>query len=451
MQGLKLGDLFSRIKGRFVGEETVLDLPYKGITVDSRKDCWQKLFLALKGERFDGHDFALEALQKGAWAVVLSKDIPCSPRFVVDDTLSTLHNIAFLWRSWVSPFVVAVTGSSGKTTTKEMLNFVLSRFSHCEATKYNENNLIGLPLNLANMKYNTQIFIAEMGTNSPGEIRRLSSIVLPDVLIVTTIGESHLQGLKNIEGVFEEKISALNYMESGYLVFNSESPFVDRAKRMARERGIEFLSVGLKGEHLSFVMIDPFTFEFRLNNRRRKVKLNVAGIHNGYNVSFVLSVVNILGFDWEKALDILKEFKPIRGRFLIEKVGEITLIDDTYNANPVSTKAALSFFKNLSGRKIFVFGSMLELGSESEMLHREIGEFAFHCGVDLLLTFGNEAYFTHVVFKEKGGNSLHFENHQELLDYLLKQLKGGDTVLIKGSRGMRMEKIVEGIKGCFGS
>ncbi len=447
---MKLSELVTRIKGTFKGASSILDNKYHGVSIDSRKDCRNKIFVALKGERFDGHNFVKEAFKKGAVLCVVSEEVDV-PHILVKDSLYALHEIARIWRFYVKPKIVGITGSSGKTTTKEMLKYALSFSAKCVANKGNENNLIGLPFNLANMPLDTEIYVAEMGTNSFGEIKTLSWIACPDIAIITTIGESHLEGLKDVEGVFREKMDIISSMEGGYLLFDSNSPFFERAKQMCESQGVNIIPLGRKGD-LGWVEEEtPYNFRFNIDGDFVSVKLKVCGRHNGFNALFALVACHILGFDWKEAAFHLSTFSPSKGRFVVEKLGAITLIDDTYNANPLSTKAALKFLSTLGGRRIFVFGSMLELGDKSKKLHQDIGYFAHDCGIDLLITYGDEAKYTAYAFMEAGGKALIFENHEGIIEYLISNLKNGDNILVKGSRGMRMEKVIEGIKGCFGS
>ncbi len=447
---MKLGELVEILKGSFSGERSILDGDYQGLSIDSRRECEGKVFVALKGQNFDAHDFVRDAVDRGAVFCVVERHVDV-PHLLVDDTLRALQEIAKAWRLRVDPKVVGITGSSGKTTTKEMVRHALSHLVKCCANRGNENNLVGLPLNLANMPSDTEVFVAEMGTNAFGEIEALSRIVRPDVAAITTIGESHLEGLGDLEGVFREKMGIISSMSGGSLLFCSESPFFEKAKALCSVRGVEVVPLGRKGDFGWFERVGFDAVRFVIDGKALTVRLKVLGEHNAYNALFALSAVSLLGFDWRDAAEALSTFSPAKGRFVVERLGDITLVDDTYNANPLSTKAALRFLSGLEGRKIFVFGSMLELGEESRRLHSEIGSFAHECGIDILIAFGRDAKYAASAFSKSGGQALVFERHEDIVDYLVSSLKSGDNILVKGSRGMRMEKVVEGIRDCFGS
>ncbi len=429
---------------------TIPPVPFKGVSIDSRKDCSDKIFFAIKGNRFDGHDFVRDAFGKGAVCAVVERDVGKRPLVIVGDTLEALQDVAVRWRERVAPKVVAVTGSSGKTTTKEMVRTILGDFFSCEGTKGNENNLIGVPLNLANMSERTQVFVAELGTNAFGEIEKLAEMCMPDISVITAIGEAHLEGLGDLEGVFREKTSLVKHT-SDYLVFPDVSFFAEKASSLCIDCGVTYFGVGSVASGRYFVEEKPGTYRIFFNGKEFLLRAKFCGSHMGLDALMALSVAYLLGVPLEKALERLSEFEPVEGRFKVESVGGLTIIDDTYNANPISTKAALEYLKSVNGKRIFVFGSMLELGEDSGKLHREIGEWAYMCGVDFMITYGRDAGVALESFRALGGKGIHCSTHEEAVEALKSLIDAGSVVLVKGSRGMRMEKVVEGVKACFGS
>ncbi len=442
---MRIGELFSGIA---CVPDTLRDRPFSGAVIDSRKDCKGKLFFALKGKRHDGHRFAEEAFKKGAVGCVVERAVSV-PHILVDDVYEALWRVSERWLSWVNPTVVAITGSAGKTTTKEMARCILESTFNCHFNAGNENNLIGVPITLLNMPADCEVLVVELGTNSPGEIEKLASLCKPDISVITTIGPSHLEGLGSVEGVFKEKISLVNHTKQA-LIFPAFSHFSQEAVAVCKERGISCVLIG-EGDY-TFEELAPGHYRFFVGGETYGLKASFAGRHLGYDALLSLVVAKLMGVELTKALDALSIFEPVAGRFSVERLGELVLIDDTYNANPVSTKAALDYLAELSGyKKIFVFGDMLELGDESPELHKEIGLYCHRCGVDVMFTYGNESLWALRAFRGMGGSGMHCESHREVVRRVLSEVDRRTVVLVKGSRGMRMEKIVEGIKGCFGS
>ncbi|BAT71848.1 UDP-N-acetylmuramoyl-tripeptide--D-alanyl-D-alanine ligase [Thermosulfidibacter takaii ABI70S6] len=444
---MTLGELFKGI-GKL--PDKIFNLPFKGVSIDSRKECQGKVFIALRGERFDGHDFVKDAVDNGASLCVVESPVDV-PHIVVNSTFDVLWLLASRWLDYVSPKVVAVTGSCGKTTTKEMIALALSEQFRCFRNEGNQNNLIGVPLNICNMPENTEVAVLELGTNAFGEISKLASLCCPYVSIITSIGASHLSGLESLEGVFKEKISLVDYTKEG-VIFPAGTEFSDRVLEICGRKRIECVLLGNKKTGFWFEELEAGYYRFYLDGKAIELKASFAGEHMGYNALVGLTVAMLLGADIEKGASNLSNFEPLPGRFRIERIRNVTLIDDTYNANPLSTKAALAYLRKLpTSRKIFLFGSMLELGEHSEGLHREIGEYAYKSGVDLMLTYGDEARWSLDEFLKLGGEGKHCKSHEEMIRNVFSVLSEGDVVLVKGSRGMRMEKVVEGIRTCFGS
>ncbi len=425
----------------------VKDVPFKGATADSREECKGKVFFALKGRRFDGHMFAEEAMRKGAVCAVVERPVGDIPQIVVESTLRALIEIAKRRIKAISPRTFCITGSAGKTTTKEMLFLILSETYKCGKTVENQNNLIGVPLNILNTPENIEIFVAELGTNAFGEIERLSEICSPHVGIITSIGESHLEGLESVERVFQEKVSMVKYTKEA-LLFPSESPFAEKAKLLCRERGIEFVPV--PSEENQVKELFPGRYLFKIKGKEYELEAPFAGEHMGKNALFALVAVSMEGIEVEKGMHALKKFKAISKRFVVKRLGRVTLVDDTYNANPVSTKAALRWLERQRGKRLFIFADMLELGRESEKLHREIGSFA-KGKVEFLVAMGDMARYTFEEFVRQGGRGIWCKNHQEVLEKVNPLIEEFDIILVKGSRGMRMERVTEEIERCFGN
>ena len=449
---MKLSDVKEIIEAEFIGPSDVLERSYCGVSIDSRVNCKDRLFFALKGEKRDGHEFVKDALEKGAVAAVVKRPVnTTSPQFVVGDTLSALQKLGMHIRKARCNKVIAITGSSGKTTTKEMLKFLLRKFVKVSSNEGTQNNLIGVPFNLANVIKSVDIYVAELGTNMPGEIRNLSLMVEPDISVITCIGEAHLEGLKDIHGVFREKISIIDGMREGFLIYREDMPYVDEAKKIVSLKGIEFIGVGVPGSFSYFEILGDSRYRFFINGKSCDVELSVRGVHNAFNALIALTCVSLLDYDWRNVAEALGDFPGVDKRFRILELSNVTLIDDTYNANPISTKAAIDFLSRRKGIRVLVFGSMLELGEHSERLHREVGEYAFRKGIDLLVTYGEEARYTLEAFKECGGEGFHFDTHEDIVQFLCTCCGKDSVILVKGSRGMKMERVVDGVMKCFGN
>jgi UDP-N-acetylmuramoyl-tripeptide--D-alanyl-D-alanine ligase len=422
-----------------------------GCSVDSRTIRAGELFIPLRGENFDGHDFLLEAVQKGA-AACLSEDL-CSglrvPVVRVEDTLTALGDLAGSTRAQFGGPVVAVTGSSGKTTTKEMLASILSLTGPGLKTEGNFNNLIGLPLTILRLGEDQKWMVLEMGTNQRGEISRLTAIADPDVGIITNVGPSHLEGLHGLDGVARAKGELFaGLKKDSFAVINADDP---RVLQMPVANGVQRILFGLspaaqiraenvevRGKSVSFRLILP-DGEF-------PVRLPICGQHNVSNALAAATAALCLNVAGDLIARGLENFMRLPGRMEISTFrDDILLVDDTYNANPMSMKSALKAVAEMEGegRLVAVLGDMLELGEESEALHREVGEKAAEV-MDFLLLVGNRAVGIGQGAKDAGmapERIRTFSDHLEAAEVLRDMLQPGDRVLLKGSRGMKMEKI----------
>ena len=439
---ITLGDLVNGLGGTYLGPYPLLDSPYKGVSIDSRLECRGRVFVALRGDRFDGHAFAVEAWRKGSPLAVVEKEmaLPC---LVVPHTLEALQKLASLLLDAWGPKVVAITGSSGKTTTKELIAHLLGGMYRVYKTIKNYNNLVGLPYTVANMPEETQVLVLEMGTNSPGEIYQLSSLVKPHVGVLTNVGRAHLGPLGGVEGVKKAKGELLKGLrEDGLLVYNADDP-------LSRELAHGFphtFSFGLEGGdvrggdmrvlqrgerwYTSFSITGPWG--------KLDALLPLLGTHHVLNALAAVAVALQLGVRPQDMPHLFSCFQGVQGRMEIKRWRGVLILDDTYNANPDSTWWALKTLVSLPAkRRLVLMGSMLELGRESVYWHRWVGEQARLLGVDWLGTLGDEA-------REIGG-VCHFADHREAARTLSSILREGDALLVKGSRGLQMERVLEAL------
>ncbi|MCM8801224.1 MAG: UDP-N-acetylmuramoyl-tripeptide--D-alanyl-D-alanine ligase [Candidatus Omnitrophica bacterium] len=446
----KLKELIKATEGILIGD--FRDFLIKGISIDSRTIKRQQAFVAIKGKNFDGHDFIKEAIAKGASCVIIEKlsDIKTKIPFIkVKDTIKALGDIARFQRRRFDLPVIAVTGSNGKTTTKEMLAFVLSRRFKVLKNEGTKNNQIGLPLSLFELSHNYKIAVLELGTNHIGEIDYLSKICLPNLGIITNIGPSHLEYLGSLEGVFKEKYSLIENLKEPYLGFlNADDRFL-RTKIDNKTLKPFIISFGIKNNadfSASKIKVSQNKVEFQVN-QKYKVSLNTLGYHNVYNTLAVIAVARIFGLNYKEIILSLKEFQFPAGRLRLIKLNNINFIDDTYNSNPLSLREALNTLRNLTirGRKIFIMGDMLELGNLSNRFHYQAGpEVASTC--DVLITVGELSRLTAEMVNKLGFNRNNIficNSSMEARDVLFNKITPdkNDIVLVKGSRAIQMERV----------
>ncbi|HXV20590.1 MAG TPA: UDP-N-acetylmuramoyl-tripeptide--D-alanyl-D-alanine ligase [Desulfuromonadales bacterium] len=422
-----------------------------GISTDSRSVSPGELFVPLRGEKFDGHDFLTQAVRRGA-AACLSEDVIAGfpvPVIQVANTLQALGDLAAAIRRDFSGPVVAVTGSSGKTTTKEMLAAILSGTAPGLKTEGNFNNLVGLPLTLFRLAPEHRWAVLEMGMSARGEIARLAEIALPEVGIITNVGPAHLETLHGLDGVARAKGELFAALKAGgTAVINADD---ERVAQLPVANGVRRLHYGfsasaeIRAEEVA-VAGAAVSFRLFLPEGDWPVTLAVAGRHNVYNALAAAAAAVALAVPATAIVRGLQTFRGGHGRMELVDLGNGTLlIEDTYNANPLSVRAALTALDEMggNGRRIAVLGDMLELGAEAAELHRQIGaEAAQRC--DFLILLGAMAGETAAGARQQGMPADRVQivsSHAEAADRLRSLLRPGDRLLVKGSRGMRMEKV----------
>jgi UDP-N-acetylmuramoyl-tripeptide--D-alanyl-D-alanine ligase len=433
---------------------------FTGVSTDSRSIKAGELFFALRGEHFDGHRFLAEAIQRGGKGAVVDHeaDLPANQAIAlmrVADSLQALGDLAHHWRKRHPIPLVAVVGSNGKTTTKEMAAAILGKRYKVMKNAGNFNNLIGLPLSLLQMNSTDGVAILEMGMNRTGEILRLTQIAEPDLGILTNIGPAHLEGLGSIEGIMEAKGELLKGMGArGRFIFNADDP------RVAE------LSKGFHGEQTSFGIHNPADWQalairtredggvsFQMQGPAGKlpISLQLLGRHQVYNALAAAAVSALLGAAIDDIKDGLESFPPPAMRMELLVLGKgIKVINDAYNANPQSMDAALlTLQETAGGRKIAVLGDMWELGAYAEKAHQELGRAVKEYGVDLLFLLGRFAPLVAEGAEQAGmaPQKIHIgKDHHAVGLMLARTVKDGDWVLVKGSRIMRMEEIIKELK-----
>lgn len=430
------------------------------VCTDSRRVEPGDVFIALKGERFDGHDYIIKSIEAGAAGVVAERLTDMQRGFIqqrsgfallVDDTLSALQRLSHRYRQSLKVTCIAVTGSTGKTTVKDMIQSVLSAFALTVATEGNFNNEIGLPLTILQATDDTRALVLEMGMRGLGQIEALSRIAEPDIGVITNVNDTHIELLGSRRRTAQAKSELVEAIpETGGVVLNGDDPLVLAMASKCRGRVV---TVGLS-DHCDIRATDvrsmgPSGIAFRICGSQPlgEVKIGVPGVHNVHNALLALGVCKLLGYPLEKASVRLEDPSRSAMRTDIRPTRKgITVIDDSYNASPASMLAALKTLMDIGsgGRTVAVLGDMLELGSASEEEHRRIGRFIADAGPDITLTVGDYAgLINEEVHKSHCDRvSESFKTRTELTRRLKELLRPGDTVLVKGSRGMRMDDIV---------
>jgi len=442
---------------------------FKGLSTDSRHISKGALFLPIVGERFDGHNFIAAAIKDGALGSLVQSGLEEKIKAVssgdatlisVKDTLKALGDIAHLWRKKFELPVIAVTGSSGKTTTKEMIAGVVGTTKRTLKSRGNFNNLVGLPLTLLEINAGHEVAIVEMGTNRSGEIGRLTKIAMPDVGLITNIGPAHLEGLKSLDVVREEKWDLFNNMgDRGTAILNNDD---DSLRELAGRWKGEAVTFGIKNyadvraKHISIKGRTGTKFTLTIDGISRELIMSTTGEHNIYNALAAAASSRAVGIEPDLICEGLLSFKPISGRMEILKLKNgAFLIDDTYNANPASVSVALKTLKDLKGKQksTVILGDMLELGAWADEMHEDIGSLMADTGVDTIFLRGkfSRAVTEGAVRRGLKNNQIYSpETTGEIATHLRQHLKKGDWVLVKGSRKMKMEEIVQELTSVFG-
>ncbi|MBR5191161.1 MAG: UDP-N-acetylmuramoyl-tripeptide--D-alanyl-D-alanine ligase [Clostridia bacterium] len=422
------------------------------VSIDSRDVDENTLFFAIKGERFDGHDFVKDVAEKGVGAIVCHKKVECSaPVIYVEDTKDALLDLASYYKSTIPDLLlIALTGSVGKTTTKEMVACVMAQKGETLKTEGNFNNEIGMPRTLFRLEETTKNAVIEMGMDGFGQISVLTNCAKPDCAIITNIGVSHIEILGSRDGILQAKLEILEGLKKGSPVFlNGDNDKLASVKL----DDYKVIFFGIENENCDVRAVDikeiGLSTEFTAikGDIKQKITIPTVGIHNVYDALTAFAVGLEYGVSPENIAKGLRDYTPSGMRQRIKEVNGITFIEDCYNASPDSQKAGLnSLCKIAKGKKIAVLGDMLELGSFSEEAHRMVGEYASECGVDVLYTVGKESkYMADSALKSGLKNVRNFTDKKELTEILINELHKGDTILFKASRGMKLEDIFENI------
>ncbi len=423
---------------------------FSAVGTDSRTIEPGSVFVALKGERFDAHDFLADVAGKGAAAAVVSRIPDDAPAHItyyqVTDTLVALGQLALYRRRKLGVKLCAVTGSNGKTTTKEILKAVLSARYRVHATTGNLNNLIGTPLTLLAAPDDTEVIVAELGTNSPGEIAQLARIVEADTAVVTAISEEHLEGLGDLRGVLEEETALLPSLPaSGLAVVADEPPELAaaaraKAPRVAVAGWSERADAGLRAERVDLDENGNVTFEWQ----GRSIALPLRGRHNARNTMVALGVAVHWQVDPAEAIAMLATLKPAKMRGELQQLGAARVIVDCYNSNPASLSSAIDLLSSMphAGQRVAVVGSMLELGPASGEIHERAAQEILASHADVIVATGAFAGAFERMSQPVGERVIVEEDPIEAYEQLRSRLRGDELILLKGSRGVALERLL---------
>jgi UDP-N-acetylmuramoyl-tripeptide--D-alanyl-D-alanine ligase len=432
--------------------------PVSHVTIDSRDIRKNSMFVAIKGNRFDGHDFVHEAVRRGAKAVVVSSrkygryDRLNVPIITVPDTLKAYGSLANIWRHKLNAKVISITGSNGKTSTKDFLAKILEQQFRVTKTLANNNNHIGVPLTILSADSRCEFLILEHGTNHFGEIEYTAKIAEPDYAVITNIGDSHLEFLIDRNGVYREKEHLLkNTLDGkGTVIVNFDDPILKKNSKVFVSR-VTFGLLGVPDFKGKIVAHDELARpKLRIESARMNIEsvLNVYGNGNALNVLAAIAAAVLAGVRKQNIIKGLKEISPVRGRLNVNILKDFILIDDTYNSNPASIETAVSVLSKIKVYKnrVLILGDMFELGADSNKLHKSLAVNINRLSNCVVLLTGKKMAALFKELKKENSNVEYFNQRRSLNKYLSDKDLSGNVILVKGSRGMKMEEFVETIK-----
>lgn len=464
MKNMTLENIEKACGGRYIGTEAEKKTEVLGVVIDSRQVGSGYLFVAIPGEKVDGHKFIPDVFAKGAVAVLSEQQLedPAGPYILVESTTKALRDLAEYYRKSLDIKVVGITGSVGKTSTKEMIASVLSEKYRVLKTEGNYNNEIGLPLTIFKIRAEHEVAVLEMGISEFGEMHRLATMANPDICVITNIGLCHLENLKTRDGILKAKTESFAHLKKdGIAILNGDDDKLSTIRQVGdkepvfygMEEKMEYREDAKKSVYATGVEnLGLYGMQARIHTPEgeRDVRIPIPGEHNVYNALAATAVGLSLGLSLDQISSGILKAKTIGGRTNLLNTGSMTVIDDCYNANPVSMKASIDVLATAEGRKIAVLGDMGELGENEKKLHYEVGEYLAKKEIDVLFCAGelSEEIAKAAQKESKTCEVYYFKTRDALLEQLLPFLKKGDTVLVKASHFMEYPKIVKALTDC---
>lgn len=455
MKNMTLEAIAQACNGIYCGDSSFAQQEIEGIVIDSRQVDPGFLYIPIVGERVDGHSFIPEVFDKGAACTLTEQPLPdiTQPYIKVASTKQAIKDIAAYYRTVSKIKVIGVTGSVGKTSTKEMLAAVLGQKFNVLKTEGNFNNEIGLPLTVFRIRPEHEIAILEMGIDSFGEMHRLSEIAKPDICVITNIGYCHLENLGDRNGVLRAKTEIFDFLQpGGAVVLNGDD---DKLKTIAKVKGVPPVFYGIENrngaiwaDRIQENGLEGISADLHIGESQISVHIPIPGRHMVSNAMAGMAVGQLMGMTPEEMAAGIESLQAVSGRNNRIETGVLTIIDDCYNANPVSMKASLDVLSQVPGRRVAILGDMFELGKEERLLHAQVGEYAAMRKIDVLLYVGELSKEAYEASARISGNSLiqHFNTKQELFAALPQYIQRGDTILVKASHGMEFTEVVEWLK-----
>lgn len=454
MKKLTIEQITKAVKGELLQGDPKDEI--SGISTDSRKVSEGEVFFPLIGEQHDAHDFIPQALERGCRTFIISRKPEglSGPLNIiqVDDTTKALQDLAAYYLSLFSMIKIGVTGSTGKTSTKEMLYWILSEKYKTARNIGNLNNHIGLPLTVLSMPEDTEAGVFEMGMSELGEIDLLAKLVHPDIGVITNIGISHIENLGSRENILKAKLEITNYFTNeGILIVNEDNDLLSRDDVKGNYKVVTTGETGRSNFIISNIIDhgeEGIEFTIEHKEEMQTFRLNIPGRHNAYNGALAVAAASSCGIAMAEAAKGLLKLEITDKRLNIKGKNGMKIIDDTYNASPDSMKAAIDVLTATKGfRKIAVLADMFELGENSDLFHAEVGRYAGESSVDILIAVGTQARHIYKAAKEiLGERKVHYYETKELLmEDIGSMISSGDVILLKGSRGMAMDQVVKKI------
>ena len=455
---MSLSQICAAVSGRLQAnghsQDQLDSLRLQNVAINTREDCAGRLFVALKGENFDAHDFLDKARAAGAAALLVERAVESDlPVIQVQSTHQALKDVAAWWRSQFAIPVLGITGSVGKTTVKEMLGAITAELGQGVVTHGNLNNEIGVPLTLMRLTAQDKYAVVEMGMNQAGEIGRLTAITRPTVAVVNNAAAAHLEGLGSVEGVAKAKGEIFSGLDSdGIAIINADDPFAGLWSDLVVDKRVITFGVTNPADVTATYQANEDRLDLKVSALGQSIELslNSVGEHSVRNALAAIATAMAAGISSDSVVRGLENYQPVKGRLNPIKSGELVVFDDTYNANPASMQAAIRVLSGYQGN-VLIVGDMAELGDACEHEHIALGQFAAQSKIDTVIACGQYAHLVCQGFIESASNkigadnALCFEDQATLLNHLQSNKLVGSAVLVKGSRSAKMEIVVEAI------